>query len=156
MTSSNQQLLAWLIGATGRDCGRRFEAPVQIPGWDQQPWVKLRPLTEQEARERESLGVYDEYHLDNSGGIQRVVRRYDHLAMTRYDYEHCLVACCLPREDSKGQIVPWRASQETGIDVDYLLGNLPPALAQWLREALDEINLRRVGDQQLLSTVKKS
>jgi len=156
MSEDSGQLQAWIIGAVGPDCVRLFEAPVEIPGWPERVWIKLRPLTDREALERESLGVYDEYHLDNNGLIQRVVRRYDRAAMTRYDYQHCLVDFCLPRENAEGEIVPWRAAQEEEIDADYLLEKLPPALAQWLREALDEVNLRRLGDQQFLSGVKKT
>lgn len=156
MSQDDRQRQAWIIAAAGRDCERIFEAPVEIEGWEQRPWVKLRPLTAYEALQRESLGVYDEYHLDNDGSIQRVVRRYDRAAVTRYDYEHCLVDFCLPCENAEGEIGPCRPSQDEGIDPEYLLENLPPALAEWLDEALDEVNLRRLPDQQLLSAVKKS
>ena len=156
MSQDDRQRQAWIIGAAGRDCERVFEASVEIEGWEQRPWVKLRPLTVYETLQRESLGVCDEYHLDNDGSIQRVVRRYDRAVVTRYDYEHCLVDFCLPRENTAGEIVACQPSQDKGIDPDYLLENLPPALAEWLDEALDEVNLRRLADQQLLSAVKKS
>ncbi len=147
MPDDERQRQAWIIGAVGRNYERVFEAPVEIDGWQQRPWVKVRPLTAYEALQRESLGAYDEYHLDNDGNIQRVVRRYDRAAVTRYDYEHCLVDFCLPREDNEGEVVPYQPSPDKGIDTDYLLDNLPPALADWLDEALDEVNLRCLPDQ---------
>lgn len=156
MLSNDRQLQAWIIRAAGRNCERVFPAPVEIEGWEQRPWVKLRPLTDYEALQRESVGVYDEYVLDSDGAIERVVRRYDRAAMTRYDYEHCLMDFCLPRENEDGQIVSWQPTEGAEVDADYLLQTVPPALAEWLEAALDEVNMRRVADQQLLGAVKKS
>lgn len=156
MSQDEKRLEAWVIGAAGRDCQRVFEAPVEIPDWEQRPWVKLRPLTAHESLQRESCGIYDEYALDSEGTIERVVRRYDRAATTRYDYAHCLVDFCLPRQNAEGQTVCWQPADESEIEADCLLQTLPPALAEWLETALDEVNMRRVVDQQLLSVVKKS
>lgn len=148
-----QQLDAWIIGAVGPDSVRRFAAPVAVPEWDSPPWVELRPLTSPECLQRESLGLYDEYHFDANGGIERVVRRYDVAAMIRYDLEHCVVDFCLPRQSETGQPIAWHKSEQS---TEQLLDKLPPALAEWLRDALDEVNLRRLADQELLGAVKKS
>ncbi len=152
--TTDKELWAWIISAAGPDCTRRFEAPIRLPGWDRPPWIELRPLSEREQLERESLGVYDEYHLDPNGDIERVVRRYDQVAMARYDYEHCLVDFCLPQEETPGEIALWRKPET--LSGDELLAMLPPALAEWLTEVIEQINLRRPADQKLLSEVKKT
>ncbi len=152
--TDDKELWAWIISAAGPHCGRRLEAPIELPGWDDPPWVEVRPLSQRERLERESLGVYDEYHLDANGDVARVVRRYDQVAMARYDYEHCLVAFCLPREETPGEIAPWRKPEV--LDGGELAGVLPPALAEWLSQLIDQVNLRRPPDQKLRAEVKKS
>ncbi len=152
--SDDKELWAWIISAAGPDCTRRFEAPIELSGWDDPPWVEVRPLSEREQLERESLGVYDEYHLNANGDVERVVRRYDQVATARYDYEHCLVDFCLPRKDAHGEIAPWAKPER--LNADELLAVLPPALAEWLTEVIEQVNLQRPADQKLLAEVKKS
>jgi len=152
--ADDKELEAWIISAAGADCARRCEAPVQVPGWDRPPWVELRPLTERERLERESLGICDEYHLDADGNIEQVVRRYDAVAMARYDYEHCLVDFCLPRRSTPADLIKWRKPDE--FSANEFLETMPPALVEWLNEVIDEVNLRRPADQQMLAAVKKS
>ncbi len=151
--SHRKELQAWIISAAGPECTRRFEAPVEVPGWSRPPWIEVRPLTQRERLERESLGVCDEYSLDDDGSIKRVVRRYDAAAMARYDYEHCLVAFCLPRRSAQDDLIKWRKPEE--LSAEELLDLLPPELAEWLDGIIDQVNLRRPEDQQTLAAVKK-
>ena len=151
--SERDKLAAWIISAAGRDCTHRFEAPVEVPGWDEPPWVELRPLTEREHLERESLGVRDEYYLDDNGYVDSIERRYDLAAMTGYDYEHCLVDFCLPRENSDGETVPWRKPDD--FRAEQLLDSLPPALAEWLNQLIEQVNMRDPTGQRVLQAVKK-
>jgi len=124
-----------------------------VPGWDEPPWVELRPLTQREQLERESLGVRDEYHLDGSGYVASIERRYDLAAMTGYDYEHCLVDFCLPRENDDGEIVAWRKPE--GSCAEELLDSLPPALAEWLNHLIEQVNMRDPAGKRVLQAVKK-
>ena len=78
---------------------QRFEAPVEMPGWSERPWVEVRALTEAEALERESLGLLEEYELVARGLEEpelRVRRVYDLVAMAEYEWGKCLVDWCLP------------------------------------------------------------
>ena len=152
--SERDELAAWVISAGGPDCAHRFEVPVEVPGWDEPPWVKVRPLTQREQLERESRGVRDEYHLDASGYVDSIVRHYDLAAMTGYDYEHCLIDFCLPRENSDGEIVPWRKPND--FRAEQLLDGLPPALAQWLNQLIDQVNMRDPASERVLRAVKKT
>ncbi len=151
--SERDKLAAWIISAAGADCTHRFEAPVEVPDWDEPPWVELRPLTEREQLERESLGVRDEYHLDDSGYVDRIERRYDLAAMASYDYEHCLVDFCLPRENDNGEIVPWPKPDD--FRPETLLDDLPPVLAEWLSEVIKQVNMRDPAGERVLGAVKK-
>ena len=151
--SERDKLAAWIISAAGADCTHRCEAPVEVPGWDEPPWVELRPLTEREQLERESLGVRDEYHLDDGGYVDNIERRYDLAAMTGYDYEHCLVDFCLPRENDDGEIVPWPKPDD--FRAEQLLDSLPPALAQWLNHLIEQVNMHDPAGERVLQAVKK-
>ncbi len=151
--SERDKLTAWIISAAGADCTHRCETPVEVPGWEQPPWVELRPLTQREQLEHESLGVRDEYHLDDSGYVEGIERRYDLAAMTAYDYEHCLVDFCLPRENADGEIVPWHKPDD--LRAEELLDSLPPALAQWLNQLIEQVNMRDPASQRVLGAVKK-
>jgi len=115
--------------------------------------VELRPLTQREQLERESRGVRDEYHLDDSGYVDGIERRYDLTAMTAYDYDHCLVDFCLPCANDAGEIVPWH--KPDGFRAEQLLDNLPPALAEWLSGVIEQVNMRDIAGQRVLQTVKK-
>ena len=151
--SERDKLAAWIISAAGADCTHRFEVPVEVPGCDEPPWVELRPLTEREQLERESLGVRDEYHLDSSGYVDGIERRYDLAVMTGYDYDRCIVDFCLPRENDGGEVVPWRKPDD--FRAEQLLDSLPPALAQWLNDLIEQVNMSDPAGQRMLETVKK-
>jgi len=151
--SERDKLAAWIISAAGPECTHCFEAPIEVPGWDKPPWVELRALSQREQLERESQGIRDEYHLDDSGCVDSIERNYDLVAVTAYDYEHCLVDFCLPRENDDGEIVPWR--KPNNFRAAQLLDNLPPALAQWLSELIEQVNMRDPTGQQVLGAVKK-
>jgi len=151
--SERDELVAWIISAAGEDCTHRFAAPVEVPGWDESPWVELRPLTQHEELERESRGVRDEYHIDDSGYVKGIKRRYDLAVMTAYDYDHCLVDFCLPRKNKDGEIVPWHRPDD--FRAEELLDTLPPALAQWLNQLIEQVNMRDPSGQQVLGAVKK-
>jgi hypothetical protein len=87
---------AWASGTMGVE---RFEAPVELPGWSERPWVAVRALTEAEALERESLGLIEEYEVVARGLGEpelRVRRVYDLVAMAEYEWGKCLVDWCLP------------------------------------------------------------
>jgi len=152
--SEGDKLAAWIISAAGPDCTHRCEAPVEVPGWEEPPWVELRPLTEREQLERESLGVRDEYHLDSSGYVDNIERHYDLAAMAGYDYEHCLMDFCLPRENDDGEIVPWHKPDD--FRAEQLLDSLPPALAQWLNQLIEQVNMRDAAGERVLQAVKKT
>ncbi|MHB8996918.1 MAG: hypothetical protein ACYC63_16870 [Armatimonadota bacterium] len=68
---------------------QRYEAPVDLPGWREKPWVAVRALTEAEALERESLGLIEEYEVVARGLAEpelRVRRVYDLVAMAEYEW----------------------------------------------------------------------
>ncbi len=150
-------LEAWVIAAWGRHASQRFEAPVEIAGWERRPWVELRPLTHRENLERESLGIVDEYTIGGSFGDEwQVSRRYDMAAMREYEYGHCIVDYLLPETDEEGQIVPRRYDSDNPQEAAWLLDELPSALAAWLDECIDKVNLRGEGERAALARVKKA
>jgi hypothetical protein len=96
MGTVRRELGDWCSG--GREV-ERFEAPVELPGWSERPWVEVRALTEAEALERESLGLIEEYEVVAHGLGEpelRVRRVYDLVAMAEYEWGKCLVDWCLP------------------------------------------------------------
>ncbi len=143
---------AWVIGAAGRDMTRRFEAPIEIAGWERRPWVLLRPLTAREALRRESLGMTEEHEIGPDGAVRSVRRRYDHEAMMEFELAHCVVDYGLPVEAEDGGIVELTPA-EAG--PGELLGRLPTALMAWLAECLHAINMRRAEDAEVLAEAKK-
>jgi len=151
----SNDLSAWVISAAGTQVTRRFTASVEIPGWEEPPWVLLRPLTAREALRRESIGTRDEYEVGPDGEAALVRRAYDLAAMTDFDLGHCLVDFLLPVRDADGEIRPARR-REHGLDADGgLLDRLPPALSGWLREAIETVNMRRPEDAAILRDAKK-
>lgn len=130
----------WVIAAA--ETQRRFEAPVEIEGWSERPWVVLRPLTAREALQRESLGLREELEVGASGGAT-AVRRYDLEAMVAYELRRCVVDYALPVVEESGRVRCARAAEGAS---DELLDRLPTRLMDWLARCLDEINLRRPED----------
>lgn len=133
----------WVIPAEGRGSGRRFEAPVGVEGWEEPPWVVLRPLTAREALRRESLGLSEELEAGASGAVTAIRRRYDLEAMVSYDLACCVVDYVLPMAAADGSVGCARAAD--GLDGE-LLDRLPTRLMDWLARCLDEVNLRRPED----------
>ena len=85
--------------ASGVGATQRFEAPVELPGWSERAWIEVRPLTEAEALEQESLGLIEEYELVQRGLGEpelRVRRVYDLVAMAEYEWGKCVVDWWLP------------------------------------------------------------
>jgi len=155
----------WAVpAAVARDV-RRIEAPVDIPGWTERPWVELRPLTDEEMLRRESIGVYEEYeaprvdpdlhHLRLAEDRPVIRRRYDLWAMAEFDYRHCLVDFCLAVAVGDGSYRQARPAREKEADL-ALLRRLPPRLATWLAEAIQSVNRRSAEEAELLEKAKKS
>jgi hypothetical protein len=127
--------------------------------------VRLRPLSEAEALERESLGLAEEYELV-TGGLQepavRVLRTYDLRVMAEYDHEHCVVEVCLPEVQSDGTIVERRTGgrgtspRPTVEEKAEVLGRMQPALAEWLHAEIERVNRRLPEQRAVIETVKKS
>ena len=151
---------AWAAGSGGV---RRFEAPVEIPGWQENPWVLVRALTEAEALERESLGLIEEYELVARGLEEpelRVRRVYDLVAMAEYEWERCLVDWCLPEvRPAEGETEPLvvvkRREGERAADLTFLRG-MGPCLGAWLKHVLDEVNWRLPEQRAQLEIAKKN
>lgn len=138
----------------------RVEAPVGVSGWTERPWVRLRALTEAEALERESLGLAEEYELVTGGlaepGI-RVRRTYDLRAMAEYDFERCVVEFCLPEMLAHGGVVERRMGPETCPEARVeFLGHMQPALAAWLQNEIERINMRSPEQRATLEQAKKN
>jgi len=150
-----RELAAWIISAAGQEITREFTAEVEIAGWEERPWVKLRPLTAREALRRESLGTRDEYEVRADGNTALVKRTYDLEAMTEYDLDCCLVDFVLPVQGQDGEVRGVRMGDDEFAADGSLLDRLPPALAGWLIEAIEAVNLRRRQDGSILSDTKK-
>lgn len=148
-------LEAWVISAAGQDVTRRFTAPVDIAGWQERPWVKLRPLTAREALRRQSLGTREEYETGPHGETTLVRRSYNLEAMTEFDLRCCLVDFLLPVRDEDGSIKPACLGDEWLPEHGVLLDRLPPGLADWLLSAIEAVNMRRPEDAAILSDAKK-
>lgn len=133
----------WVIPAEGGAAGRRFEAPVGIEGWEERPWVVLRPLTAREALRREALGLSEELEVGASGEVTAIRRRYDLEAMVAHELTCCVVDYALPVAQADGWVRRVRLGD--GLD-DELLDRLPTRLMDWLARCLDEVNLRRPED----------
>jgi len=163
---------AW---ASGAGATRRFWAPVEVPGWDERPWIEVRPLTEAEALEQESLGLIEEYELVQRGLSEpelRVRRVYDLVAMAEYEWGKCLVDWCLPALAGPGAELAVRDAETgettgTGLVARRRLegaeeGNLKflremgPCLAAWVREALDQVNWRLPEQRAQIEAAKKN
>lgn len=151
----DDQWRKWVVYASTTADTTRFWAPVRPPGWKEQPWVELRPLTLREGLKRDSVGLRDEYELAADGRVTRMRRSYDFEAMLRIDLEHCLVDCLLPGEDQKGQRVALGIKQVRAAMAGDLLDRLGPGLAEWLVECLETVNRRRPEDREVIFEAKK-
>jgi len=167
----------WLLRPAETQESFVIEAPVSIPGWQHKPWIRLRPLTEAETLERESLGLVEEYELVSAGWeapAVRVRRRYDLRRMAEYDYAHCVLEGCLPQCQEDGTVQEcWirgdiyaQATTETAdktagasarpyIFASELLERMPPALAAWLHTEIERINFRLPAQRAILEAAKK-
>jgi hypothetical protein len=160
--SRTDDLSRWIIPARGEEQIVRVEAPVDIPGWGERPWANLRPLTHEEALRRESIGWREEYAAVDAGGATlpatdtALVRQVcDHWALAQFDYEHCVLSYCLPRYLPDGTVEPVRGNGRDWGQSREVFRRLPPALAQWLRAAIDEVNRRTPVDAEVLAQAKK-
>ena len=157
MDEGQSRVEDWAVCGAGVDRSIVIEAPVEVAGWEQRPWVRLRALTEAEALERESLGLAEEYELV-TGGLQepavRVRRTYDLRVMDEYEHEHCVVEACLPEVQKDGTVAERRvASCEEKAEV---LGRMQPALAHWLHTEIERVNRRLPEQRAVIETAKKS
>jgi len=146
---------AWLLGAAGRDATMRFPAPIDIPGWDEQPWVELRPLTVREALRRDSIGITDEYELAANGHAIALRRRYDLEAMAAFDLEHGIVGYLLPMQESDGNTRAVHHNDRDAPRGGQLLDCISMAMLEWLVECAEAVNMRRPGDAPVLDAAKK-
>src|SRR6056297_1370210 len=125
----------WTIDAKSYEDGRRYELPEEADGIAvaaSEGYLLLRPLTDAEALQRESLGIEEWYYLD---GQEPTVRRtYNLRRMAEYDYRHCIVDFSLPvkREDRMEMV----AMPDDPDAVIELLELMPPRLAKWVAECL--------------------
>ncbi len=164
MADSGIGLEEWTVpAATARDVVE-LAVPVDVPGWEERPWVKLRPLTDEEALRRESVGVYEEYCAptvdeDLYGAVVEegpvIRRRYDLWAMAEFDYRHCLVDFRLPERTEEGSFREVRLSRNWDDNLAFLR-RLPPRLAEWLGEMIAAVNLRTPEATRLLLKAKKN
>lgn len=142
----------WVIVAAAEGGTVRFEAPPVAPGGC---WVEVRALTHREALERESIGGYEEYELSDGGRVLSVVRRCDRWAMAEYDYQYSLVDWCLPVRQFDGSMGLQCGSELAEEERVDLLAAMPPALAEWVEECIDRVNLRNAEGEGALEDAKK-
>ncbi|MFQ6133601.1 MAG: hypothetical protein ACE5R4_16290 [Armatimonadota bacterium] len=146
----------WVIPRVGEEavCTRR--APVDIPGWEERPWVKLRPLTHEEELRRRAVGWQDEYEVDAETGEPVLLRqKCDEWALACYDYQHCVVEYCLPRCAADGSVEPVKGNGRDWNRSVEVFRHLPARLARWLHAAIEEVNRRRPQDLEVLDLAKK-
>jgi hypothetical protein len=149
----------WMVMSEGGREPVRVEAPVAIPRWEERPWIEVRALTDAEADARESQGVWEEYELvsDGLGETRAVVeRRYDLGALRAYDYAHSVTDYLLPEVHAGGEIVARRGAGESEGERVVILQRMGPALSEWVREVIDQVNQRSGPQQADLATAKKN
>jgi len=142
---------AWVIAAAGEDTSRRFDVPKEIEGTECQPWVRLRPLTAREALQREAIGLTESYQLGPEGMAVAMCRKYDQEAMVQFELERCLVDYELAMQMDSGAIRPAGPDE---CPRESLLDLLPAGLAAWLHDCLEQVNLRRPEDAEVLAEGK--
>jgi hypothetical protein len=143
----------WIVSASRPGAAVRFSARDTRCPDGERVWVEVRALSHREALERESLGVIERYELAESGKVLALDREYDFWAMAAYDYRHSLVAFALPGDGADGIVASDGMSAEERV---VLLGCMPPALAEWVQDCIDQVNLRDAeGLAALLCAQKK-
>ncbi len=146
----------WTIDAESYEEGRRYELPEEAvdgtPDAASEGYLLLRPLTDAEALQRESLGIEEWYYLD---GQEPTVRRtYNLQRMAEYDYRHCIVDFSLPvRRRDDVEMAPMPDDPEEAIE---LLGLMPPRLAEWVAECLADVNMRSLQQRRIMASAKKN
>ena len=147
---------AWVAAGSAAQEPVRFTAPARPPGWSEHPWVELRALTVREELQRDSLGVREEYELAADGRAVGMRRVYDFEAMVQFDLQHCVVAMMLPVESDGGEYEPLREGAPADEHRGGLLDRLPRAVAEWLLECIEAVNMRRAEDREVLEEAKKA
>lgn len=146
----------WIAQAANPDGAVRFEYPAE--GWECEGdvWVAVRALTYREVLERESVGMVEEYELDDHARVLGVRRQYDLWAMKRYELSRCLVDFALPWVGEDGKV---RARLRGDLDEDEregIVADLSPVVGEWLEERLAQVNLRdRPGSRAVADAKKK-
>jgi len=145
----------WVLGAVGEDDEQAFSAPVAIPGWNETPWVRLRPLTAREALKRDSLGFRDEYEIGADGQVTGIRRTCDFEKMLDFDLDKCVTDYFLPLTTNAGDVRACRCGDQDTPQNSELLDQLSPRMIEWLVECVEAVNMRRPQDQLLMSEAKK-
>ncbi len=154
----SNQLNGWFSMAEGADESELAEAPIECDEWEQRPWIRVRPLTDGEAFERESLGVIEEYDIESNelGDTAMVCRRYyDLRAMAEYDYQHCIVDFLLPEKHPDGCITLRRANSADPAGNAAFLAHMQPQLSAWVWSIIERINHRQPSQRAAIEGAKK-
>jgi hypothetical protein len=152
-------LADWIIPPPSAETANVVTAPITVPGWEEPPWVKLRPLTYEEDMRRQSIGWYEEYELPADGCPAEVIRVRqwcDRWALAEFDFRHCVLDFRLPELAADGTVsaarfVPGQPSRNVEV-----LKRLPPALSEWLAAAIARVNRRRPEDAPALADAKNA
>lgn len=146
----------WTIDAKSYEDGRRYDLPETAtdgnPEAASDGYLLLRPLTDAEALQRESLGIEEWYYLD---GQEPTVRRtYNLQQMAEYDYRHCIVDFSLPvRREDEVEMVAMPDDPDAMIE---LLRLMPPRLAEWVAECIADVNMRSLQQRRTIAGAKKN
>ena len=153
----------WVIDEQVYARGKRYELPEEVARelgseGEETAFLLLRPLSDAEALERESIGIVEWYYLD---GQEPAVRRtYDLAAMTEYDYRHCVLDFRLPvREQGHVRLVGMNGASADADEQDRnmaLLAQMPPKLAEWVAECIADVNMRSPEQRRRLEAAKKN
>ncbi len=146
---------SWVLCAVGGDDEQTFSAPVTIPGWNEAPWVRLRPLTARESLKRDSLGIRDEYEIGADDQITGIRRTCDFEKMLDFDLDKCVTDYLLPLTTTAGDARAVRCGDPDAPKNSELLDHLSPRMLEWLVECVETVNMRRPQDQLLVSEAKK-
>jgi hypothetical protein len=163
MADLRTSLRGWLLPAAGSDDAEVIEAPIEVPGWSQRPWVKLRPLTYEQELRRQALEWVEEYEAPRlpDGGFGQesgpvIRRRPDVWAMREFCFRHCLLDFLLPREGRDGTIVETRYVAGNWPANLAIIRELPPRLGEWLWSAVEDANRMRWEDREFLEHAKNA
>lgn len=148
----------WIADESIYTEGRRYELPEEaleeadLPDGES-AYLLLRPLTDAEALQRESIGIAEWYYLD--GREPAVQRSYDLAAMAEFDYRRCVLDFRLPvREGEQVRLIgPDPDDPEATV---ALLGRLPPKPARWVADCIADVNMRSPQCRATLAEAKKN